>query len=75
LQRRNQEDIPHYVERAVARDHCWLECPAGITASGKPVVPRTRVQQVAGKEPEVRVFVVHSEEREQYRRELREPAM
>jgi transposase len=74
LQRRNRKDIPHYIEAAMAR-HQWQECPVGITASEKAVVPRTRVQEVAGKEPGVRVFVVHSEEREQYERGLRELSM
>jgi transposase len=74
LQRRNRKDIPHYIEQAVARQD-WQECPVGITASEKAVVPRTRVQEVAGKEPGVRVFVVHSEEREQYERGLRELSM
>jgi transposase len=74
LQRRNRKDIPHYIEQAVAR-HDWQECPVGITASEKVVVPKTRVQEVAGREPGVRVFVVHSEEREQYERGLRELSM
>jgi transposase len=74
LQRRNRKDIPHYIQEAIARDH-WQECLAGITASEKAVAPRTRVQEVAGKEPGVRVFVVHSEEREQYERGLRELSM
>ena len=37
--------------------------------------PRTQVQEVAGDEAGVRVFVVHSEEREQYERAQRERAM
>jgi transposase len=74
LQRRNRKDIPHYIEQALARED-WQECPAGITASEQAVVPRTRVQEVAGKEPGVRVFVVHSEEREQYERGMRELSM
>jgi transposase len=74
LQRRHRQDIPHYIEQAVAR-HDWQVCPVGITASEKAVVPQTRVQEVAGKEPGVRVFVVHSEEREQYERNLRELSM
>ncbi len=74
LQRRNRKDIPHYIEEAMARQD-WQECPVGITASEQAVVPRTRVQEVAGKEPGVRVFVVHSEEREQYERGLREISM
>jgi transposase len=74
LQRRNRKDIPHYIEQAMARQD-WQECPGGITASEKAVAPRTRVQEVAGKEPGVRVFVVHSEEREQYERGMRELSM
>jgi hypothetical protein len=74
LQRRNRQDIPHYVEQAMARSD-WQVCPPGITASEKAVVPQTRVQEVAGKEAGVRVFVVHSEEREQYERSLRELSM
>jgi transposase len=74
LQRRNRKDIPHYIEQAVVRKG-WQECPVGITASEKSMVPRTRVQEVPGKEPGVRVFVVHSEEREQYERGLREQSM
>jgi transposase len=74
LQRRNRKDIPRYIGEAVARNQ-WQECPVGISASEKTVVPRTRVQEVAGKEAGVRVFVVHSEEREQYERGLREQSM
>ncbi|MBI3695016.1 MAG: IS1634 family transposase [Acidobacteria bacterium] len=74
LQRRNRKDIPHYIEQAVARND-WQECPVGITALEKAIVPRTRVQEVPGKEPGVRVFVVHSEEREQYERGMRELSM
>ena len=74
LQRRNRKDIPHYIEQALACDH-WQECPAGIAASERAAVPRTRVQEVAGKQPGVRVFVVHSEEREQYERGMRELSM
>ena len=74
LQRRNRKDIPHYLEQAMAHDD-WQQCPAGTTASERAEVPRTRVQEVAGKEPGVRVFVVHSEEREQYERGMRELSM
>jgi transposase len=74
LQRRNRKAIPHYLEQAVARGE-WQECPVGITAAEKSIVPRTRVQEVPGQEPGVRVFVVHSDEREQYERGLREQSM
>jgi hypothetical protein len=69
LQRRHRADIPHYIEQAMARSN-WQVCPPGITASEKAMTPQTRVQEVPGKEPGVRVFVVHSEEREQYERSL-----
>lgn len=71
LQRRHRKDIPEYIAQAVAQDQ-WQECPVGISAAEKTAVPKTRVQEVAGKQPGVRVFVVHSEEREQYERSLRE---
>jgi transposase len=74
LQRRHRADIPHYIEQAMARSN-WQVCPPGITASEKAMTPQTRVQEVPGKEPGVRVFVVHSEEREQYERSLRELSM
>jgi transposase len=74
LQRRNRKDTFAYIREAEARG-TWQECPAGITASEKQVVPKTRVQEVPGKLAGVRVFVVHSEEREQYERSLRELSM
>jgi transposase len=47
----------------------------GIAAAEKMVVPQTRVVEVAGKQAGVRVFVVHSEEREVYERSMRELTM
>src|SRR6202045_3692725 len=43
--------------------------------SEKARAPKTRVQEVAGRAPGVRGFVVDSEEREQYERSLRELSM
>ena len=74
LRRRHRKDIPEYIAQAVAQDQ-WQECPVGISAAEKTAVPKTRVQEVAGKQPGVRVFVVHSEEREQYERSLRESSL
>lgn len=74
LKRRNRKDIPAYIEQAVAQNQ-WEECPVGITAAEKATVPRTRVQEVAGAEPGVRVFVVHSQERQDYERAQRERSM
>lgn len=74
LQRRNRKDVPDYIQRAAAHGE-WQDCPAGISASEQATPPRTRVCEVPGKEPGVRVFVVHSEEREQYERGMRELSM
>jgi len=74
LQRRNRKDIFEYLQQAEARQD-WQECPAGIAASEKTVVPQTRVVEVAGKDAGVRVFVLHSQERELYERSLRELSM
>jgi transposase len=74
LQRRNRKNTFAYLQQAERRTD-WQECPAGIAASEKTVVPKTRVVEVAGQEPGVRVFVVHSEERESYERGLREMSM
>ena len=74
LQRRNRKDTFDYIQQAETRAD-WQECPTGVTASEKTVVPKTRVVEVAGKEAGVRVFVVHSEERELYERGMRELSM
>jgi transposase len=74
LQRRNRKDTSEYIQQAAAHTN-WQECPAGITASEKKVVPQTRVVEVPGKQAGVRVFVVHSEERELYERGMRELSM
>ncbi len=47
----------------------------GITAAEKARVPRTRVREVAGKQQGVRVFVVQSQQREDYERAQRERSM
>jgi len=61
--------------RAAGARSDWQECPPGIAASERQSPPRTRVVEVPGKLVGVRVFVVHSEEREQYERSLRQLAM
>ena len=74
LQRRNRKDTAEYIQQAAGRRD-WQECPLGIAASEKWMPPKTQVVEVAGKEPGVRVFVVHSEEREVYERGMREVSM
>src|SRR5215467_8368546 len=53
------------VDRMSARHH----------AREKATPPKTLVQEVASKTPGVRVFVVHSEERQAYERSQRDKAM
>ena len=72
LKRRRREQLDRYIEQAQGE---WQECPPGITAAEKRDRPRTQVPEVAGDEPGVRVFVVHSEQREPYERAQRERAM
>lgn len=71
LQRRNGKSVYDSIREGESQGQ-WDECPAGITASEKSAVPRTRVQEVPDREPGVRIFVVHSEERELYERGMRE---
>jgi len=70
LQRRRREDVYRTIVKATGP---WEECPgtAGVKGEGS----RTLVQEVAGDEPGVRIFVVHSEERLAYERAMRERAM
>jgi transposase len=72
LNRRRNEQVQRYIEQAQGE---WQECLPSIATAEKTNPPRTRVQEVAGDEAGVRVFVVHSEEREQYERAQRERAM
>jgi len=72
LNRRRRPEILRYLQRATGP---WLECPAGVTASEKAEVPKTRVQEVASDKSDVRVFVVHSDERLAYEQGEREKAM
>jgi transposase len=72
LNRRRRPEVLRYIERATGP---WQECPPGITASEKVVVPKTLVQEVASDKAGQRVFVVHSDERMSYERAEREKAM
>lgn len=72
LNRRRRPEVRRYLDRATGK---WLPCRAGITASEKSDIPKTLVQEVASDQPGVRVFVVHSDEREAYERAQREKAM
>lgn len=72
LKRRRNEEVYRYIESAQGP---WEKCPVGIAAGEKATPPCTRVQEVAGDHPGVRIFVAHSEEREAYERAMREQSM
>jgi transposase len=70
--RRRSGEVFDYIQSATGP---WIECPVGMTAREKATPPKTLVQEVVAKEPGVRVFVVHSEERLAYERAQRVKAM
>ena len=72
LNRRRRPEIFRYLQSATGP---WLECPAGIAASEKSVVPKTLVQEVVSDQAGLRVFVVHSDERAAYEQAERQKAM
>jgi transposase len=70
--RRRSGEVFDYIQSATGP---WIECPVGIVAREKATPPKTLVQEVASKEPGVRVFVVHSDERAAYESRQRAKAM
>ena len=72
LQRRRRAGILKLIERATGP---WIDCPVGITAQEKASPPKTQVQEVPSDDPEVRTFVVQSDERRDYERAMRERSM
>jgi len=72
LNRRRREKVYRYIERATGE---WTECPLAIAPREMANPPRTYVQEVASEEPDVRIFVVKSDERQDYERAQRTKAM
>ena len=70
--RRRSGEVFDYIQSATA---VWIECPVGVTAREKASSPKTLVQEVLSNQPGVRVFVVHSEERQAFERAHRIKAM
>jgi transposase len=70
--RRRSGEVFHYIQSATG---AWIECPVGITAREKASSPKTLVQEILSNQPGVRVFVVHSEERQAFERAHRIKAM
>lgn len=63
--RRRSGEVFDYIQSATGP---WIECPVGITARERAIPPKTLVQEVPSRQPGVRVFVVHSEERQAFER-------
>lgn len=70
--RRRSGEVFDYIQSATGP---WIECPVGITAREKAHAPKTSVQEVVAATPGVRVFVVHSEERQAFECRQRLKAM
>jgi transposase len=61
---------------AAVDDTKWIDCPGGINAQERKTHPlRTRAQEVPSGEPDLRVFVIDSDERRAYEQAKREQAM
>jgi transposase len=57
-------------------DTKWIDCPGGINAQERKTDPlRTRAQEVPSGRPDLRVFVIDSDERRGYEQAKREQAM
>jgi transposase len=57
-------------------DTKWIDCPGGINARERKTDPlRTRAQEVASGDPDLRVIVIDSEERRGYEQAKREQSM
>jgi transposase len=54
----------------------WIDCPGGINAQERKTNPlRTRAQEVASGDPDLRVIIIDSDERRGYEQAKREQAM
>jgi transposase len=73
MTRRQNPEAEALIDRI--HDDAWLDCPGGINVAEATQPQRTRVQEVAGQRPGVRVFVVDSDERRGYEQRQREKAM
>lgn len=74
LTRRRRPEIAAYIDAAL-KSGSGIGCGAGVAASEKANPPKTTVWEVKGNEEGVRIFVVHSQERQQYEQAMRERSM
>jgi len=74
VKRRRNAQIDGWLD--AVDDTKWVTCPGGInTRARKTDPPRTRAQEVASGDPDLRVIVIDSDERRGYEQAKREQAM
>src|SRR4051812_32173161 len=74
VKRRRNAQIDGWLD--AVDDTKWVTCPGGInTRERKTNPPRTRAQEVASGDPDLRVIVIDSDERRAYEQAKREQAM
>ena len=74
VKRRRNAQIDGWLD--AVDDTKWVTCPGGInTQERKTDPPRTRAQEVASGDPDLRVIVIDSDERRGYEQAKREQAM
>jgi transposase len=74
VKRRRNAQIDGWLD--AVDDTQWITCPGGInTRERKTDPPRTRAQEVASGDPDLRVIVIDSDERRGYEQAKREQAM
>ena len=74
VKRRRNDQIDGWLD--AVDDTKWITCPGGInTQERKTDPPRTRAQEVASGDPDLRVIVIDSDERRGYEQAKREQAM
>jgi transposase len=74
IKRRRNAKLDGWLE--AVDDTKWIDCPGGInTRERKTDPPRTRAQEVASGDPDLRVIVIDSDERRGYEQAKREQSM
>jgi transposase len=74
LKRRRNPKLDGWL--AALDDTKWVDCPGGInTQERKSHLPRTRAQEVPSGSPDLRVFIIDSDERRDYEQAKRAQAM
>jgi hypothetical protein len=74
LDRRRNSELKGWLD--LVDDARWVDCPVGINARERRTdPPRTRAQEVASDDPEMRVIILDSEERREYEQAMRQRSM